>query len=89
MRYSWSRRCIAKGTQARPDSIQIVFSPGNRSGMPLTIQLVRCVRLHVTNDIECTERNRFMVEVMVSPQVGPAWNPMGSPRRSSSAYTFM
>ena len=44
----------------------------NRSGNPFTIQLAMCVILHVTNDIECTARNRFIVEVMESPHVGPA-----------------
>ncbi len=43
--YSWSSRCIRNGTQARPDSIQITGSFGNRSPMPLITQLVRWMML--------------------------------------------
>ena len=60
------------GTHARPLSIQITFSLGKRSGSPFTIQLVMCVMLQVTNDIECTAKKRFIVVVIESPQVGPA-----------------
>lgn len=77
------------GSHASPDSIQMAFRFGKRSGMPFISQLVRCVMLQVTNDIACTDVNRFIVEVIVSPQDGPAWNPIGMPSRSSSAYTGM
>ncbi len=43
--YSLSSRCIRNGIQASPLSIQIVLSRGKRSGMPFTIQLVRCSML--------------------------------------------
>src|ERR1700728_5123488 len=72
IRYSWSSRCIMNGTQASPLSIQINFSFGNLSGRPLMIQLARWVMLQVTKDIECTERNRVIIDVIVSPHVGPA-----------------
>ena len=38
MRYSLSKRCIKNGTHAKPDSIQITFSFGKRSGSPFMIQ---------------------------------------------------
>ena len=43
--YSLSSRCIMKGTQANPFSIQRIFSLGNSSGMPLMTIFVRCTRL--------------------------------------------
>ena len=47
-------------------------------------QLVMWVMLQVTKLIACAERNLFIVDVIVSAWFGPAWKPIGSPRRSSS-----
>ena len=56
---SLSSRCIRNGTQASPLSIQIVFSFGKRSGMPLTSQLVMCSMLHQEKPSACTPMKRL------------------------------
>ena len=53
------------GSHARPLSIQITFSLGNRSFSPFMIQFVRWIMLQVTNDSECTDTNRFSSRPML------------------------
>ncbi len=66
--YSLSSRCIRNGTQASPLSIQIVLSCGKRSGMPFTIQLVRCSMLCQVKPSACTAMKRL---VMREPGIRP------------------
>ncbi len=45
-------RCIMNGSHASPFSIQMIFSFGNRSGIPLMTMLVMWTMLNSTNPIE-------------------------------------
>ena len=76
---------MRNGTQASPLSIQITFSRGNRSGSPLTSQLVRCTRLKCTNDSACIDRKRLHCCIDWSPQWKPEWKPNGLPVASIAA----
>src|SRR5215471_19329843 len=80
--YSWSSFCIRNGTQARPDSIQITGSFGNRSHMPLMTQLVQCRMLYQLKPSACTDRKRLQVLKIGSAQFGPEWNDSTNPRSS-------
>ena len=62
MRYSLSKRCIMNGTQARPDSIQMIFSFGKRSGKPFMIQFAMCIMLWNTKPSAWTVINLLAVE---------------------------
>src|SRR5713101_4639087 len=82
--YSESSRCMRKGTQASPLSIQITLSLGKRSGMPLSTQLVMWIMLKCTNDSECMPIKRLICANEGSLQVKPAWKPSGLPTSCSA-----
>src|SRR5690606_28114416 len=59
---NWSSsRCIRNGTQASPLSTHRLFSPGNLSGIPDSIQFVICTMLHQTKPSACMPRNVSIV----------------------------
>ena len=84
--YSLSRRCIMKGSQARPDSIQTTLSLGKRSGRPLITQLVMWTMLQSTNDSACIDEEAVELRHRRRrPSMSPAWKASGMPRSSSIA----
>ena len=84
IRYSLSSRIISHGTQAIPDSIQMVLRLGNRSGRPLTTQFVQWTTLYQVKPSAWTAMNRFEVRNIGSSQLKPEWKPSGSPRSSTA-----
>ena len=82
MRYSLSSRIVSHGTQEIPESIQITFMRGNRSGMPFTIQLVQWTMLYHCCDSALTAMNLLTVRNSGSSQSVPPWKAIGRPASS-------